>query len=353
MSAGASSESEPRARAWFLIARFDLAEHPRLADADNDRIFPEYVRELLDKREKYRETRLKGLSLFTYSMPTSLSSMPDGQARDSVFMQGVYQGSHLVAERAVRGLFGSVRGLDENWGPLYFGQGESLNDHKEFKRFLCQSSLEGMDSTLLYRVDYRGVSEARQPTTAKEDVRARAWKFDAVLNPAHHTDLVHARGEFLWEYFHLHILQRITNWEKIKEAYDLISYSVQREIFSEHARGPLPVVGYFRHRSDNMRQKDVQSMLDGIPGLTVNWHAVRLGPGSRLASNTDYQAFLAASTKAEDGADSNQNLRIRVDVRGTSDAAPKKRGPATGSKQNRPALASLDSIMNSGAPDTA
>ena len=113
------------------------------------------------------------------------------------------------------------------------------------------------------------------------------------------------------------------------------------------------MVGYFRHGSDNMRQKDVQSMLDSIPGLAVNWHAVRLGPGSRLASNTDYQAFLAASTKAEDGADSNQNLRIRVDVRGSSDAAPKRRGPATGSKYNRPALASLDSVINSvGALDT-
>ena len=160
MSAGAASESEPRARAWILIARFDLAVHTRLLDSDKDRIFPEYVRELLDPREKYRETRLKGLSLFTYSMPTSLFSMPDGQSRDSVFMQGIYQGSYLVSERAVRGLFGSVEGLDANWGPLYFGRGESLNDHAAFKTFLCQSSLEGMDSTLLYRVDYRGVSEA-------------------------------------------------------------------------------------------------------------------------------------------------------------------------------------------------
>ena len=68
-AAGASSESEPRARAWFLIARFDLAEHTRLIDSDKDRIFPEYVRELLDTREKYREKPLKGLSLFTYSIP--------------------------------------------------------------------------------------------------------------------------------------------------------------------------------------------------------------------------------------------------------------------------------------------
>jgi hypothetical protein len=260
----------------------------------------------------------------------------------------------LVSERAVRGLFGNVQGLIANWGPLHFGPGESLNDHAAFKRFLEQSSLEGMDSALLYRVDYRGVSEAWQPTTAKEDDRARAWKFEAVLDAVHHTDLVHARGKILWEYFHLHIIQRITNWEQIKDSYDLVSYSVQRNVSSEHEQDHIPVVGYLRHGSDNMRRREVQGLLDGIPGLTVNWHAVRLGPGSRLASNTEYQEFLAASTKDEDGSDSNQNKRIRVDVRGSSDAAPKKRGPVTGSKQNRQALGSLDSLINSvaGALDT-
>ena len=74
-------------------------------------------------------------------------------------------------------------------------------------------------------------------------------------------------------------------------------------------------------------------MLDCIPGLTVNWNAVHVGKGGSLASDTDYKAFLAASTKDEDGADLNQNLRIRVDVRGSSDAAPKKRGVKAGSKQ--------------------
>ena len=65
MSAEASSENEPRARAWFLIAQFDLAVHTRLASYDTDQIFPGYVRELLDPRAKYRETRLKGMSLST------------------------------------------------------------------------------------------------------------------------------------------------------------------------------------------------------------------------------------------------------------------------------------------------
>jgi hypothetical protein len=52
------------------------------------------------------------------------------------------------------------------------------------------------------------------------------------------------------------------------------------------------------------------------------------------------------STKDEDGADPNQDKRIRIDVQGSSDAAPKKCGPMAGTKQNRTALASVASIIN-------
>ncbi len=48
MRAGASSEIDPRARAWFLIARFDLAVHTQLEDSDSDQIFPEYALEPFD-----------------------------------------------------------------------------------------------------------------------------------------------------------------------------------------------------------------------------------------------------------------------------------------------------------------
>ncbi len=65
-------------------------------------------------------------------------------------------------------------------------------------------------------------------------------------------------------------------------------------------------------------------MLDGIPGLTVKWHAVRLGHGSRLASNKEYKKILATSTMDKHGADSKQNLRVRDDVRGISNTAPKR-----------------------------
>jgi hypothetical protein len=84
-------------------------------------------------------------------------------------------------------------------------------------------------------------------------------------------------------------------------------------------------------------------MLGDTSGLTVNWTAVTLGPGSSLALHTEYQAFLEASTK---DMDSNPNLMVRVDVK-APDAPPKRRGPAVGSR--RPPLApldSLDSILN-------
>ncbi len=91
------------------------------------------------------------------------------------------------------------------------------------------------------------------------------------------------------------------------------------------------------------------------PARWYSWTHCELDRGScgqrRLTcieSNIEYQEFLAASTKVNDGADSNLNQRIRVDVRGTSDAAPQKRGVKAGRKQNSQALGSLDSLINSG-----
>jgi hypothetical protein len=145
MSGGSSLAEEQQARAWFLLAQFDVAVHTRLANSATDQIFPEYVRELLDARKTYRAARLKGLVLFTYSMQMSLSSLPDGNDKGIVVMQGILHGPRLVLEHAVQGLFGSVHGLTTHWAPLYFGQGQaypSLNEHATFKRFFVKVHLE-------------------------------------------------------------------------------------------------------------------------------------------------------------------------------------------------------------------
>jgi hypothetical protein len=64
-----------------------------------------------------------------------------------------------------------------------------------------------------------------------------------VIDAALHTDLLGACGEIHADYFHQHLLQRITDWEQRKKAWDLISYSVQRNIFFEHARDSVVGMG--------------------------------------------------------------------------------------------------------------
>ena len=54
-----SSVTDARARAWFLVAEFDVAEHTRLTNSDTDQLFPEYVREVFSAREKYLDARIK------------------------------------------------------------------------------------------------------------------------------------------------------------------------------------------------------------------------------------------------------------------------------------------------------
>ncbi len=70
---------------------------------------------------------------------------------------------------------------------------------------------------------------------------------------------------------------------------------------------------------------------------------VPFGRCSSLTLHAEYQVFLKANTKDED---SNPNLMIRVDVRGSTEAPPKKQGFTLGNRLPRPPLAPLDSLLN-------
>ncbi len=210
------AKGEPRARAWLFTAQLDVSVHTRLANSDTDTIFPEYIREIFDRRTSYLNTRLARLELLTCSMPTTLSNHCNFGV---VGMQGIYHGARMVNARTVEGIFEGADGVYALWTALYYGQGEecpSLNEHAVFIKSLRESSLGGLEPSLMYRVDYRGVSEARQPTVRKVDERVKAWKFDAVIDVALHADLLGARGEIHADYFHLRILQCIANWNQQK-----------------------------------------------------------------------------------------------------------------------------------------
>jgi len=190
--------------------------HPRLVNSDTYQILPEYVREVIAARERYLDARIQGLKLITYSMPTTLSSL---QNRGVVPVDAIFHGSHQVSQRTVDTVFDGIAGLTSNWEALYYGQGEkwpSLNEHATFIAFLRESSRERVDPTLMLRVDYRGDSEARQPVLRKGEQQARAWKFEALIDAAHHPDIIADHGEIFSEYFRLLLIQRIENWETKK-----------------------------------------------------------------------------------------------------------------------------------------
>ena len=159
-----------------------------------------------------------------------------------------------------------------------------------------------------------------------------------MIDAAHHADLINHNGEISSDYFEMQINSRKENWGEAIEKWDLISYSVPQNVASLIAKDSITVGGFFHHVSHAVRRSVLRDMLDGIPGITMTWTAMHLGRGCSLASNGEYQAFLAASTKEKDGVDLNPHQMIRVDVRGNTDAPPKRRGPAVGSVRPRPPL---------------
>jgi hypothetical protein len=157
---------------------------------------------------------------------------------------------------------------------LRFGPGEaskSFHAHPALLAFLHGSSLGGINPLLSYRVDYMGVSDTRQPTTGKKEERGRAWRFEAMIDVAHHKGLIDAQGDIFSDYFRLHILQGIMNWETITmierfAPWDLVCYSVPLNIGCLQTRDSVPVVGFFRHKNQNQRLNFMQAMLSGISG---------------------------------------------------------------------------------------
>jgi hypothetical protein len=51
-----------------------------------------------------------------------------------------------------------------------------------------------------------------------------------MIDVAHHKGLIDAQGDISSEYFRLHILQGIADWETTIEQWDLFFYSVHRNI---------------------------------------------------------------------------------------------------------------------------
>ena len=117
MQVSLSATEQIRSRAWFLQAEFHVAGHPQIADIQTEKIFPEYVRNIIATRASYFNKHLKALALLSISMPTDMSSLCN---REVVPVFGILYDSRLVFENTVQAIFRGVDGLSATWAPLYF-----------------------------------------------------------------------------------------------------------------------------------------------------------------------------------------------------------------------------------------
>ncbi len=172
MTPSSTSEEHVRSRAWLLHAEFAVTSHPRIANNQTDQILPEYISTMfLTPAIHFSLNWWK--DWFLYNSQCCLPTLRDP---GFVPMVGILlYDLHVVCASTVENLniFSCVDGLTTRWGPLHWHFSPcttvpSLNDHPEYKTFLCESSLGGMDPALMWRVDYEGVSDARQDTIASE-----------------------------------------------------------------------------------------------------------------------------------------------------------------------------------------
>jgi hypothetical protein len=192
---------------------------------------------------------MTGLILISFSLPT-LSFLCD---LDVVPVLAILYDSHKVCASTVEKIFrnASVEGLTTRRADLQCcpdTRFQSLNGHLQFLR---ESSLGGVNPVLKWRVDYQGISDARQATVRAHEERGRAWKFKAVVDVAHHPDLINSGGEIPSDYFQMRIVPQIENWVEEIEAWELISYSVPQTRHSLNARGSIPVGGFFRWQEEH------------------------------------------------------------------------------------------------------
>lgn len=111
----------------------------------------------------------------------------------------------VETQSTVQDIFCCVDCLAVRWGALHFGPSTDilqLNDHPVFILFVRESSLGEMDPALMWRVDFRGFSDASQATIRALEVKDRAWTFEAELDVAQHPDLINnSSGDISSEYF--------------------------------------------------------------------------------------------------------------------------------------------------------
>ena len=184
--------------------------------------------------DSFRATKLnsmRGLDLISFSMPKHHSSLLN---KNAVPVTAILHGTHEINLHTVQAMFGRIEGFRAVWTPIDYGPGtmyRAFEDHPMYKTFLETSSTLQADPITHIRVDYIGNSGTRQATIAKLRERSRIWKFDGAINFLLHPGLINEHKMF-HNYLRHHILSGNSVWEQSADAWELVSYAMQKDCSS-------------------------------------------------------------------------------------------------------------------------
>ena len=349
-AATVKSRDEISSRAWRLHAKFNVDAHPIVTLlTDTDDLVPEcssdYIRRLLgdriDHMQKRRNT-MHSLDIVTFSVPRTAMRI---SIQSYVPVVCILTGSHFIGLSTVQDLLRGIEGVSVTWTPLHFGKGTTCSTiaaHPIYAKFLQQSTKEHtdpIDPYIYLRFDIMGNSDDEPATTAKEEVQSKAWMFRATFDPLmsslihgqrpppirthERLELQNGHDEILLNYFRALL-------EPMSDGLDLLSCTLPKHCSSLSS---VPVTGVLK-KSANTRLRTVRSWFAGISGLTLNQATpISPGHGTSFTKHAIFRDFLDTSSKVY--GDLNPNIMMRIDIKGDSDALPRKRGFEAGTQGSK------------------
>ncbi len=136
-----------------------------------------------------------------------------------------------------------------------------------------------------------GSSSATDPRASER--RAHAWYLFAQFDVVKHPRLVNSdKDQILPEYVREIIAAREKYLDARIQGLHLITYSMPTTLSSLQNRGVVPVEAIF-HGSHQVSQRTVDTVYDGIAGLTANWGALNYGQGEKSPSLNEHATFIA------------------------------------------------------------
>ena len=312
LSVSCNNDHDTRAETWFFDVILRLTHGQNFSD-------------FLNTRKEELETCLA--SSASESVISWACSQSQSETSGTFRFDGfVHDGSsnqirltslqRLLPEGKMTGAGEVIRTVFEEVHP---GRGKNYMDCPKIRTFLQESSLDPLAGRRL-RVDYRGSTDV-----CFKEIMARTWFWHGSMRCS---DSAQVEAIFRSE--------NMADRQKRKfSTASVISFACSGSVPTEADPGTLEV-DLLVHSSRNIRLRTLEEWLNTatVPEIVKDkWECIETGKGKGYMDHTTVKTFLQVTTKDQP----TTGKRLRIDLVGASDEAPRKRGRQAGWRKPRPA----------------